>query len=561
MDNATYDPNGRMIQIRLGNNLWETRDYQTPGTTTYYKLGTTQGNGDLVQLGYNFSGTGNNGNVVSQEISRFTNGLNLTQSFTYDGVNRLLTATEGSSDRNYEYDRYGNRWIGTSNWPAANEPKEPTSQNDFIASTNRLTLTGVEYDAAGNQTTYGAFTLGYDAENRNTSTTSTSSGSGSFVYDGEGRRVKKMWTPYGDTTVTTYFVYNALGQLAAEYSSEAPASTGASWIFTDMLGSVRAITSESQSVEECYDYEPFGRMLSASDNGRGSLGCFQANPDNSVIAQKFTSKERDAETGLDFFGARYFSAAQGRFTSPDIAGPRLNDPQSLNRYNYTRNNPLKRVDPDGLYDRDVHLSLTWALAEAAGFNDAQGYGIALADQGVDVNAATSAGPGTDPRQRQANLDWHFPTPERLKFLHKEALASPSEESLGQFLHVFQDSFAHAGYTNMITGHGKDFQRPDDTWRRPDLANTMAMLTYSELVADRGAFGARGAAVPWDIISGYVNSFNRAEKQADKDKALSSLREAIVNYRRRQGLQQIGESQSSYEMRDACNKGVDAACGK
>jgi RHS repeat-associated protein len=68
--------------------------------------------------------------------------------------------------------------------------------------------------------------------------------------------------------------------------------------------------------------------------------------------RKFTGKERDAETGLDYFGARYFSAAQGRFTSPD---PLLNSgrpeiPQSWNRYSYTLNNPLKYVDPDGLWE-------------------------------------------------------------------------------------------------------------------------------------------------------------------------------------------------------------------
>jgi RHS repeat-associated protein len=68
----------------------------------------------------------------------------------------------------------------------------------------------------------------------------------------------------------------------------------------------------------------------------------------------FTGKERDAETGLDYFGARYFSAAQGRFTSPDWSeNPRpipyadLTDPQTLNLYGYVRNNPLSKADPDG----------------------------------------------------------------------------------------------------------------------------------------------------------------------------------------------------------------------
>ena len=81
----------------------------------------------------------------------------------------------------------------------------------------------------------------------------------------------------------------------------------------------------------------------------------------------FTGKERDAETGLDYFGARYYSGAQGRFTSPDefpggIVDPftgqqvgqpgplpyaDITDPQTLNKYAYVRNNPLRFVDPDG----------------------------------------------------------------------------------------------------------------------------------------------------------------------------------------------------------------------
>jgi RHS repeat-associated protein len=63
----------------------------------------------------------------------------------------------------------------------------------------------------------------------------------------------------------------------------------------------------------------------------------------------YTGKERDGETGLDYFGARYMSAAQGRFTGPDplarSASPPL--PQTWNRYSYALNNPLKYIDPDG----------------------------------------------------------------------------------------------------------------------------------------------------------------------------------------------------------------------
>ena len=61
-----------------------------------------------------------------------------------------------------------------------------------------------------------------------------------------------------------------------------------------------------------------------------------------------SSKERDSETGLDYFGARYMSSAQGRFTSVDpvvITTERLNNPQQLNLYAYVANNPLRFIDP------------------------------------------------------------------------------------------------------------------------------------------------------------------------------------------------------------------------
>jgi len=66
---------------------------------------------------------------------------------------------------------------------------------------------------------------------------------------------------------------------------------------------------------------------------------------------RFTGKERDSESGLDYFGARYFGSALGRFTSPDplLNSGRPDDPQTWNRYAYTLNNPLRYTDPNGLY--------------------------------------------------------------------------------------------------------------------------------------------------------------------------------------------------------------------
>ena len=89
---------------------------------------------------------------------------------------------------------------------------------------------------------------------------------------------------------------------------------------------------------------------------------------------KFTAKERDQETGLDYFGARYFAGALGRFTSPDefkggiidpftgqdtetnLALPYadITDPQTLNKYAYVRNNPLRYIE---------HRSRAWGKPE------------------------------------------------------------------------------------------------------------------------------------------------------------------------------------------------------
>jgi RHS repeat-associated protein len=67
---------------------------------------------------------------------------------------------------------------------------------------------------------------------------------------------------------------------------------------------------------------------------------------------KFTGKERDAETGNDYFGARFYTSRFGRFLTPDplLNSGRPTNPQTWNRYAYALNNPLSVVDPTGLYD-------------------------------------------------------------------------------------------------------------------------------------------------------------------------------------------------------------------
>jgi RHS repeat-associated protein len=87
-----------------------------------------------------------------------------------------------------------------------------------------------------------------------------------------------------------------------------------------------------------------------------------------MIAFQLSGKERDGETGLDYFGARYFAPMQGRWTSADapFADQFVGDPQSWNLYSYTRNNPLRYIDDDGRGIEEVLLGLTNAVSSNAG---------------------------------------------------------------------------------------------------------------------------------------------------------------------------------------------------
>jgi len=123
---------------------------------------------------------------------------------------------------------------------------------------------------------------------------------------------------------------------------------GIQWLLTDQLGTPRMILDESGALPNVRrnDYLPFGEPLPASTGVR-TTGQGYSGSDG--LRQKFTSKERDNETGLDYFGARYYASTQGRFTGVDplleSAVPTM--PQSWNRYSYVLNNPLAFTDPTG----------------------------------------------------------------------------------------------------------------------------------------------------------------------------------------------------------------------
>jgi RHS repeat-associated protein len=189
----------------------------------------------------------------------------------------------------------------------------------------------------------------FDAENRMKSATGTPLGNYTYTYDGHGLRVEKSngstgtlyWRALsGDALAET----DLNGNITSEYiyfgGRRISRRDGAGDIYfynADASGTTRTITDAAGNV--CYDadFTPYGQEIVQHTN---------ACPQN----YKFTGYERDAETGLDYAFARYYSPRLGRFLSPDPLGGSLGDPQSLNRYSYTRNNPINLNDPSGMWN-------------------------------------------------------------------------------------------------------------------------------------------------------------------------------------------------------------------
>ncbi len=198
---------------------------------------------------------------------------------------------------------------------------------------------GFSYDAAGNLMSYGSYQYTYDAENRLKETAGVQ-----YLYDGDGQRVKKSNGKlyWNDLSGEPLAESDLAGNITEEFIFFAGARIGRRsadgtvyYLFADHLGSARVMTDANGASVQESDYYPFGaeRVIANLVDNR----------------YKFTGKERDAESGLDDFGARYYASNLGRFVSPDLifADQQPSDPQSWNLYTYVRNNPLRFIDPTG----------------------------------------------------------------------------------------------------------------------------------------------------------------------------------------------------------------------
>lgn len=224
------------------------------------------------------------------------------------------------------------------------------------------------------------------------------------------------------------------------------------------------------------------------------------------------------------------------------------------------------TNPVPVYGRDVHFSLTEALAMAAGFDSSDAGKIAYYNQEVDDNKKTTPEPQAsygylkegDALGIQRRKDWHFTTAARRAEIKAIFLSSCSLEDLGKYMHAFQDQYSHFGLGPGIgqvgskvdkNGEPTEWSTNVDDWHAADYtssdvekANKMAEDSFIELrnaasyLAGKGKLALHYPAINYSEISGLVNNFSKAPENpmSAKNEIVSQIRQKALNHQLQKG---------------------------
>jgi RHS repeat-associated protein len=294
---------------------------------------------DLLLLNYSYDAGGNITHLAYDRLQdqQWTESA---ETFSYDWLDRLISAQGPYGSYTYTYDPVGNRLSHNDLFYTYNEMNELLSTSDG---------TTFSYDAVGNLTEKqdgNTIQYTYTAHNQLSRIEKDHTIQSELYYDGTNQRVKKTeWieslsdyqtiislssgsnTLYEKNTQTgcyALYIYGPQGKIARKVDGLTD------YYHTDHTGSTRLITSESGSVVTDVSYDPFGEPILSGE----------------AESYLFTGKEQDASQ-LYYYGARYYDPHIGRFITRDILPGAPEKPQFLNKYSYCLNNPLRYVDPTG----------------------------------------------------------------------------------------------------------------------------------------------------------------------------------------------------------------------
>lgn len=362
LQSATYDASGRPVSLTLATNLrqdfvyypWATLNGQgrlkevRAGTPTSVNPGGTP---TLQNLLYQYDAVGNVKTITDTKV---TGGLQI-QSFQYDSLDRLTSAqaTGGSNGtytaESYQYTAIGNlthKASGTQNLTyAASVPtgcsSTQTSKPHALSSATVLGTTYTyTYDCNGNAKTRvaGATTYNFTYNFENQLTGVSGGATASFVYDGDGARVKS--TIGGVTTIYigNYYEWTSTATKKYYYAGSQRVAMNDNgtlrYLLGDHLGSTSLTVDINGNQVAELRYKAWGETRYVSGTTPTTF--------------KYTGQREDVGLGgIMFYVARWYDPAVGRFLQADTVVPGADNPQAFNRYSYVRNNPLSRVDTTG----------------------------------------------------------------------------------------------------------------------------------------------------------------------------------------------------------------------
>jgi RHS repeat-associated protein len=312
------------------------------------------GYGPTATIAYTYSATQNNGQIsqVQDQIS------GETIVYQYDALKRLTSASStpisGSSPaaytQTYQYDGFGNLTAKVLNGTSTPIPVN--------AATNRLS--SASYDANGNMTSGSGATMVYDEANRISSAAETSGGTEYYGYSADNKRFYKH-TPTTGTEQLTF--YGARGEKLGMYTIINSMGLALSPSATNIWFAGKLILESNQATVQ--DRLGTNRSGYVSGGPTTMPGVVYANPTSERFYpygdeitstlndhEKFATYTRDSYTGFDYADQRYYASTYGRFNTADpyMRSARASDPESWNRYSYTRGDPINRSDPSGQAD-------------------------------------------------------------------------------------------------------------------------------------------------------------------------------------------------------------------
>ncbi|HYB81050.1 MAG TPA: RHS repeat-associated core domain-containing protein, partial [Mycobacterium sp.] len=328
---------------------------------------------------------------LGELLSRADANESLTESFVYDGLDRLTSSTVSLSPtpltKTFSYSAIGNLLsksdVGTYSYPPAGGPL-PHAVTSISGGTISTTFT---YDANGNQTSGLGRSIAWTSYNTPASITQGSrtisfgdgpdhqrfqqvSPEGTTLYfDGFGVHVE-LFTPASGAPQWNEYLMVGGGMIGVRFNTVSAGSVATRYFHTDHLGSIAVITDENGVVVERSSYDAWGkrRFANGTDDPTGSIV--------SETTRGFTGQEQLGDVGLVHLNGRVYDPLVGRMMSADPHVTLPGNGQSWNRYSYVINNPLAFTDPTGfdLFD-DIAGAFSSAVSAVGSFFTDAGHAI------------------------------------------------------------------------------------------------------------------------------------------------------------------------------------------